>query len=256
MHADHCIDEMAAMIEAKDLRKVYGGKVVALAGISFTVNEGEIFALIGPNGAGKTTTLRILATLLTPTGGYARVGGYDVVKEANRVRRIISYLPEEAGAYERLTGREFLKFFADLMASSPSDVPEMVERGVEIAGLGERIDNRIKEYSKGMKRRLLLARALMSIPKVALLDEPTSGLDVYHAVHVRKTIKSFCSRHKVTVLVSSHNMLEIEFLSDRVGFINQGRLLAVGSPKELIGRFGGENLEEAFVRAVESHEEA
>ena len=239
----------------ENLWKVFGKKT-ALRGISFEVRRGEVFALIGPNGAGKTTTLRILATLLTPTRGRAAVEGYDVVRDAAEVRRIISYLPEEAGAYERLTGHEFLEFFANLMAEDEGSVGEMVKRGVEIAGLGSRIDDRIKEYSKGMRRRLLLARALMSTPKVALLDEPTSGLDVYHAVHVRNVIKEFCRKHGITVLLSSHNMLEVEYMSDRIAFINKGVIVAVGTAEELKARYSASNLEEAFVRAVETYEEA
>lgn len=240
-------------VEVRDLVKVYGrGKraVRALDGVAFEVKPGEIFGLIGPNGAGKTTCLRILATLLRPTSGYAAIYGHDVVEEADVVRRIISYLPEEAGAYERLTGREYLELFASFYARSESERRRMVEEGARLSGLGERLDDRIKTYSRGMKRRLALARALMVRPKVAILDEPTSGLDVLHAVHVRRTIREFAKRHGVTVIFSSHNMLEVEYLADRVAIIHRGRIIAEGRPKELIEEHGAENLEEVFVRLV------
>ena len=228
----------------------YYGKVRALDGVSFRVSEGEIFGLIGPNGAGKTTTLRIIATLLKPTSGKALVMGYDVVREADKVRRIISYLPEEAGAYKNLTGREYLEFMAQLYARSKRDAEEMVEEAIKISGLGDRIDDRVKTYSKGMKRRLLVARTLMVKPKLAILDEPTSGLDVVHALHVRKIIKGYARKYGVTVLTSSHNMLEVEYLCDRIALIHKGRIVDEGIPKELKGRYGASNLEEVFEMAI------
>jgi len=244
------------MQESVIVRELVGfyGKKQALRGVTFTVGRGEIFGLIGPNGAGKTTTLRIIATLLYPSGGEVIVEGYDVVKEPEKVREILSYLPEDAGTYDRLTGREFLKFFAELTATNADEVEEMVSRGAEIAGLGSRLYDKTKEYSKGMKRRLLLARALMTMPKVALLDEPTAGLDVTHAVYTRNIIKDFSKKYRTTVLLSSHNMLEVENLCDRVAFINQGKIIAIGSPKKLLDMYNASDLEEAFVKAVSSSE--
>ncbi|AMM54644.1 ABC transporter ATP-binding protein [Pyrococcus kukulkanii] len=235
-------------VKVEKLEKDYG-KVKALKGISFTIEEGEIFGLIGPNGAGKSTTLRILATLLMPTGGRAEVFGYDVVKEAEEVRKLISYLPEEAGAYKRLTGLEYLEFMAKLYAKDKKKAEEMLKLGIELSGLGERLRDKVSTYSKGMTRRLLLARALMVKPKLAILDEPTSGLDIMNAFEIRKTIKEFV-REGVTFLISSHNMLEVEYLCDRVALIHKGRIVEIGEPEELKAKYNAENLEEVFMEAI------
>ncbi|RLE74730.1 MAG: multidrug ABC transporter ATP-binding protein [Thermoprotei archaeon] len=232
-------------VEVRDLVKLYGS-VRALDGISFEVGRGEIFGLVGPNGAGKTTTLRIVATLIKPTSGVVRVFGHDVVREADEVRRLISYLPEEAGAYRLLTGREYLEFMAKVYRAPPS----VVEEGIRISGLGDAIDKQVRTYSRGMKRRLLVARTLMVRPRLAILDEPTSGLDVAHAMYVRNVIKEYSREHGVTVLLSSHNMLEIEYLCDRVALIDRGRIVEVGVPRELMERYGAENLEEVFLKVV------
>jgi ABC-2 type transport system ATP-binding protein len=236
-------------IEVHDLIKNFGN-VTALNGASFTVGDREIFGLIGPNGAGKTTALRILSTLINPTSGLAEVFGVDVVREAVKVREMISYLPEEAGAYQNLSGYEYLVFMAGFYTSRGKDADDMVEEGERISGLDDRLKDRIKSYSKGMKQRLLLARALMMKPKLAILDEPTSGLDVVHAYHVRQMIKDYVDKQGVTVLLSSHNMLEVEYLCNRVALINEGSVIAEGRPDELKNRFGAENLERVFMEAT------
>jgi ABC-2 type transport system ATP-binding protein len=234
-------------IEIKDLVKSYGG-ITAVKGISFTVNEGEVFGLIGPNGAGKTTTLRILATLLEITSGSINVFGHDLATEANEVRKIISYLPEDAGAYKNLTGRDYLEFIAAFFGES-ADHQHMVERGLQIARLDERIDDKVETYSKGMARRLLVARALMIRPKLAILDELTSGLDVLNAQEVRRTVKGTV-KEGTTVVLSSHNMLEVELMCDRIALIDDGRIVEIGSPLELKKKYDVANIEEVFVRAV------
>ena len=236
-------------VEASGLVKVFGD-VRALDGLTFRVRKGEIYGLIGPNGVGKTTTLRVTATLLTPTSGFVKVFGHDVVHEAPVVRRMISYLPEEAGAYKNLSGFEYLEFMARFNADSKEHVKEMVNAAAEISGLGDRLKDRVKTYSKGMKRRLLVARALMMKPRLGILDEPTSGLDVLHAYHVRRVIKQYVEAHRVTVLLSSHNMLEVEHLCDRVALINRGRIVAEGAPSELKARHNASNLEEVFAKVV------
>ncbi|AHL23270.1 Ribosomal protein S16 [Thermococcus nautili] len=240
---------MKMLVEVENLEKDYG-KVKALKGVSFSIREGEIFGLIGPNGAGKSTTLKILATLLKPTGGTAKIAGYDVVKEADRVRALISYLPEEAGAYKNLTGREYLEFMARLYAKDERKAREMLQLGAELAGLGERLDDKVSTYSKGMTRKLLIARALMMRPKLAILDEPASGLDIVNAYEIRKTIRRFARSEGTTFLISSHNMLEVEFLCDRVAMIAGGRIVEIGTPEELKTKYGAENLEEVFMRAI------
>ncbi len=241
---------MQPAVETNNLSKHYKN-VVALSDLSITVKRGEIFGLIGPNGAGKSTTLRILATLLQPTSGSVSVFGIDVLSEPEEVRKIISYLPEEAGSYKQLTGREYLRFMAEFFDVQDEVKDEMIQKGMEIAGLDERIDDRTKEYSKGMRRRLLIARALMTTPKLALLDEPASGLDVKHAYYVRGIIREHVAKHGVSVLLSSHNMLEVEFLCDRVALIDEGLLIDVGSPKELTSRYNAINLEEVFIKVTE-----
>lgn len=240
---------MSLAIDAKDVVKLFGG-IQALDGLTLTVNKGEICGLIGPNGAGKTTCLRIISTLILPTSGTVKVFGLDVVRQAGEVREIISYLPEEAGAYRNLSGYEYLEFMAKLKTGKHGEVHRMVEEAAEISGLEDRLGDRAKTYSKGMKRRLLVARALMSKPKLSVLDEPASGLDVLHAYHVRETIKRFVKEHGVTVLLSSHNMLEVEHLCDRVALLNKGKLVIEGRPQELKQKFGSANLEEVFAKVV------
>ena len=237
------------MVEVLGLEKDYG-KVKALRGISFSINEGEIFGLIGPNGAGKSTTLKILATLLKPTGGTAKIAGYDVVKDAPKVRELISYLPEEAGAYKNLTGKEYLEFMAKLYAKDEAKAREMLKLGMELSGLGERLNDKISTYSKGMARKLLIARALMVRPKLAILDEPASGLDIVNAYAIRQMIRRFAREEGVTFLLSSHNMLEVEYLCHRVALINRGQIIEVGTPRELKDKYSAENLEAVFMTAV------
>ncbi len=240
---------MQDAIEIRNLTKTFGD-IVALDGASFTVKDREIYGLIGPNGAGKTTTLRILSTLLKPSSGTATIFGNEVVKNPEEVREIISYLPEEAGAYQNLSGYEYLNFMAGFYAKDKDSVDEMLKEAELVSGLGERLDDRVKGYSKGMKRRLLLARALMMKPKLLILDEPTSGLDVVHAFHVRQVIKEYVDKKGVTVLLSSHNMLEVEYLCHRVALINEGKIIAKGSPDELTQKFSAENLEQVFMEVA------
>ncbi|HOJ88856.1 MAG TPA: ABC transporter ATP-binding protein [Pseudothermotoga sp.] len=235
-------------IQVDNLKKNYGS-FQALKGITFEIEQGEIFGLIGPNGAGKTTTLRIICTLLRPDAGSVRVFGHDLLTEPHEIRKVISYLPEDAGAYKELTGIEYLRFIARFFAKDEKHFNQMVERGVQIAGLSDRLRTKVSTYSKGMTRRLLIARALMVNPKLAVLDEPTSGLDVLNAREVRNTIKEFV-QNGGTVLLSSHNMLEVEFLCDRIALINNGEIVKTGTPKGLKEEFGLSNVEEVFTEVI------
>ncbi|MDR3205988.1 MAG: ABC transporter ATP-binding protein [Candidatus Methanoplasma sp.] len=234
-------------LTVEDVHKVYGDRE-AVKGIDFSVRTGEIFGLIGPNGAGKTSTLRMMSTLLRITSGRITVCGHDVATESDEVRKIISYLPEDAGAYKDLTGRAYLKFMAGFFADG-AEAEKMVAYGMEMADLGDRIDSKVDTYSKGMMRRLLIARAIMPAPKVAIMDEVTSGLDVINAFEIRKIIRKI-SEQGVTVIISSHNMFEVDMLCDRVAMINDGRTVLCGTPGELKERFNASNLEEVFVKAV------
>jgi ABC-2 type transport system ATP-binding protein len=233
-------------VDARSLVKQFGN-IRALDEFSFRIKQGEIFGLIGPNGAGKTTTLRIVSTLILPTSGAVDVFDLDVVEQAGEVRKIITYLPEEAGAYPNLSGKEYLEFMARFV---PGGNKEMVAEAAEISGLGERLKDKAKTYSKGMKRRLLVARALMAKPKLAVLDEPASGLDVLHAYHVRQIIKRYVKEQGVTVLLSSHNMLEVEYLCNRVALVNKGKIAVEGEPQELKKKYESQNLEEVFAKVI------
>ena len=240
---------MNEAVEVKDIVKDFGS-IRALDGLSFNIEKGKIYGLIGLNGAGKTTALRIASTLLLPTSGTIKIFGYDVVDDASEVRNLISYLPEEAGAYKNLSGYEYLTFMANFITKDKTKVENLVKTAVEISGLHERLKDKIKGYSKGMKRRLLVARALMNKPKLAILDEPNSGLDVLHSVHVRTIIKKYAKNHNVTILLSSHNMLEVEYLCDRVALINKGKIVIEGTPSELKNKHKAINLEEVFGEVV------
>uniref|UniRef100_A0A7C1E0T6 ABC transporter ATP-binding protein n=1 Tax=Fervidicoccus fontis TaxID=683846 RepID=A0A7C1E0T6_9CREN len=235
------------LLVVNNLVKKYGKKT-AVDSISFTVNMGEIYGLIGPNGAGKTTTLRIIATLLTPTAGSVVVDGIDVTKNPLEVRRRISYLPEEAGAYPYMTGEEYLVFISKLY--DPENYKDIAVEAEELSGLGDALKEKIKTYSKGMKRRLQLARSLAVKPRLAILDEPTSGIDVLYSLEIREQIRRYAKQHGITILLSSHNMLEVEDLCDRVAIIYNGKIIAEGAVKEIINKVGAYNLEEAFARLV------
>lgn len=244
---------MAKILEVKQLSKQYS-KVLAVDRISFDIEQGEIFSLIGSNGAGKTTTIRMISTLLTATEGDAIVNGHSILTEPEKVRQSITYLPDEAGAYKNMTGKKYLRFMAGLFSNDIDEITGYVERAEKICGLRERLNDKIDTYSRGMIRRLLLSRAVMTKPALAILDEPTSGLDVLNALDIRKMIKDLAKNEGMSFLLSSHNMLEIEFVSDRVGIITKGHLLVTGRPDELKKRYNAPNLEEVFERVVKRNE--
>ena len=236
------------VLKVDKLTKQYA-RVLAANEVSFTIDEGEIFALIGPNGAGKTTTIRMISTLIKPTSGDAEVNGNSILKNPEKVRESITYLPDEAGAYKSMTGRNYLNFMANIFTVDRNKSAEFVAKAVEICGLGARLDDKIASYSRGMIRKLLLSRAVMTEPKLAILDEPTSGLDVINALEIRKMIKGL-AKDGMSFLISSHNMLEIEYVSDKVGIIAKGVLRAVGTPDELKAKYNAANLEEVFEEVV------
>lgn len=246
---------MAKVLEVLELSKQYPKKdVFAADKVSFDVEEGEIFALIGPNGAGKTTTIRMISTLIEPTSGDALVSGHSIIREADKVRESITYLPDEAGAYKTMTGRKCLYFMAGLFTADKMTIERYVRTAEQICGLGERLDEKIGGYSRGMIRKLLLSRAVMTEPKLAIMDEATSGLDVINALEIRNMIKKLAKEKNMSFLLSSHNMLEIEYLSDRVGIITGGKLMITGTIPELKERYNAANLEEVFERVVLEHE--
>ena len=245
---------MAAAVEARGLVKRYvvreGGlfrsrrKIVeALRGVSFRAEWGEVLGLLGPNGAGKTTTVKILATLLLPDEGEARVAGFDVVSEASEVRRSIGVvLSVERGFFWKLTGRENLRYFGMLRGLRGRELEERVSYLLKLVGLEElRASDRLyEEYSLGMKARLALARALLHDPPVLLLDEPTLGLDPMSARRIRELVRRMAREEGKAIIITTHNMFEAEIVCDRVAIISKGRIVAVGSPDELKLRVAGE----------------
>ena len=244
---------MPTLLELRDVRKFYGKKE-AVKGVSFDVNEKEIFALIGPNGAGKTTILRMISTLLEINGGNITLNGFDAKQSPAKVREYLTYLPDEAGAYKNMTGIGYLKFMAALCSNTHEEEKKSLEYAVEVCNsLGDALNAKIKTYSKGMMRKLLISRAVMTRPKLAILDEPTSGLDVINGLEIRNFIKSL-TNEGMSVLLSSHNMLEIDYLSDRVGIIDKGIIYDIGTSAELKEKYQASNLEEVFVKAVKQGE--
>ncbi len=241
---------MKYVVKLKNVKKSFG-KTQALRSVSFDVYEGEIFGLIGPNGAGKTTTLRIISTLVKHDGGYVNVLGYELPKYKNYVRGRIAYLPEDAGLYGRLTGWENLLYFAMIYSKRGREAIEMAKLGAEISGLSHSdLHRKASEYSKGMTRRVAVARALMTKAPLVILDEPTTGLDVFSSYGIRMIIKKYAKELGITVILSSHNILEIQYLCDRVALIDKGRIIAVGTPREILEKANASNLEEAFIKLV------
>jgi ABC-2 type transport system ATP-binding protein len=220
------------MIEVEHLVKRYGD-VHAVNGISFTVAEGEIFGLLGHNGAGKTTTIRMLTGRTLPTSGTARVAGFDVVDQLDQVKPLINLVFEEPNLYERLTGRENLRFFAELYGvdgNRPDDLLGMV-------ALSDAADRKVKTYSSGMRQRLLIARALINDPRVLFLDEPTRGLDPTSARELRGLVAGLSDKG-TTVFLTTHYMEEADELCDRVAFLSHGEVVALDAPRELKLRYG------------------
>lgn len=239
---------MDLALKVDGLSKQYKN-TLAVNNISFEINKGEIFALIGPNGAGKTTTVHMISTLITPTSGTAYINGIDVSIKPQKARENFTYLPDEAGAYKNMKGKEYLRFMASLFVDDNETINEYVNNAVEMCGLGDRLNEKISNYSRGMTRKLLLSRAVMTRPTLAILDEPTSGLDILNGMEIRQIIKNL-SKDGLSFLITSHNMLEIEFLSDKVGIINKGVLHDVGSPSELKQKYNAVNLEEVFQNII------
>ncbi|MDI3341549.1 MAG: ABC transporter ATP-binding protein [Sphaerobacter sp.] len=220
------------MVTVEHLTKHYGA-VRALDGISFSVAEGEVFGLLGHNGAGKTTTIRMLTGRARPTSGRATVAGYDVVAERDKIKPLINLVFEDQNLYERLTGRETLRFFADLYGVPRARADELLA----LVGLTEAAGRKVKTYSSGMKQRLLIARALVNQPRVLFLDEPTRGLDPTSARELRNLVKQL-RRQGTTVFLTTHYMEEADELCDRVAFLSQGKIVALDTPRELKLRYG------------------
>ena len=242
---------MGAAVEVCELTKRFSLRkplkdgsrtVVAVDNISFSVEEGEIFALLGPNGAGKTTTLKILATLLKPTSGTAKVAGYDVLAERDAVRRNIGIVFQEPALDTRLTGRENLDFHARMYGLTRSERKRSIEEALSLVELEEYADVLVSEYSGGMRRRLEIARGFVHHPKVLFLDEPTLGLDAHTRRRIWSFIKKLNEEEHTTIILTTHYIEEADFLCSRVGIMHNGRLIAIEEPEKLKSSFADDVL--------------
>lgn len=247
------------MIEARNLTKVFHdkkrGEIRAVDDISFTCRPGQIYGLLGANGAGKTTTLRLLATLLRPTGGSAAVAGFDAAAEPERVRANVGFLATSTALYGRLTARETIAYFGRLNGLSDEAIAGRVARLADELALHEFLDRRVEKFSTGMKQKTSIARTLVHDPAVLIFDEPTIGLDVMTARNIVRFVRDCRTRGK-TVIYSTHVMSEVEKICDVVGIIHHGRLVAEGSLAELRQRYGEQDMEEIFIRAIGGEEAA
>src|SRR5512147_255867 len=220
------------MIECEDLSKQYNGDFWAVSGVTLKVQPGQILALLGQNGAGKTTTVRMLTALLSPTRGWARVGGYDVIKHPQDVRANVGVLTEQHGLYMRMTGEEYLDFFGKVYGLDAKTRKSRSDYLLDYFGLKEAARRRSGEYSKGMKQKLALARALIHDPSVLLLDEPTSAMDPESSRLVRDEIARLRSSQR-TIIICTHNLAEAEALADSIAIIYHGKILLNGTLDEL-----------------------
>ncbi|MFB6166667.1 MAG: ATP-binding cassette domain-containing protein [Candidatus Nanohaloarchaea archaeon] len=227
------------MIEVSHLEKVYGGEA-AVDGMSFEVEEGEVFGVLGPNGAGKTTTIGMLSTLRTPTSGSATVNGYDLDSEEDEVRNSIGIVFQETALDDWLTGRENLDFHARMHDIEKSEREERMEEMLELVDLSGDADRQVEDYSGGMKRRLEIARGLMQEPEVLFLDEPTLGLDAETRRDIWDYIRDLNRRENTTVVLTTHYMEEADYLCDRVAVMREGEIAALDTPENLKSGLGGD----------------
>lgn len=228
---------MPPLIEATGLTKQFDD-LVAVDGLTFDVNEGEILALLGPNGAGKTTTVRMLSSILKPTTGTARIAGIDVTQNPRAVRHMIGHLTEFPGLYLRMRPLEYLDFFGELQSMSHADSRARAEELMKHFEIWDARDRRLGEYSKGMRQKMALIRAMLHNPRVLYLDEPTSAMDPHSAKQVRDAIGTLRgSGH--TIILCTHNLVEAETLADHIAVIRRGKLIALGTSNELKRQFLG-----------------
>jgi sodium transport system ATP-binding protein len=241
------------MIEAHNLTKTFRdkkrGEIRAADDISFRVSPGQIYGLLGANGAGKTTTLRLLATLLQPTGGSATVAGFDVAREPQKVRANVGVLAASTALYGRLTAREMIAYFGKLNGLSDAEIRARIKRIADELDMHEFLDRRCDKFSTGMKQKTSIARTHIHDPAVMIFDEPTLGLDVMTARAIVKFVRECRNRGK-TVIYSTHVMSEVEKLCDTIGIIHGGKLLAEGTLAGLRATHGEQDMEEIFVKVV------
>lgn len=230
------------MIELIGLTKQFDD-FTAVDGVTLSVPAGEILALLGPNGAGKTTTVRMLAAILHPTAGRASVAGYDVAGHPQEIRRRVGLLTEHPGLYLRMRGREYLDFFGRLMGLSAAERESRARELLDYFGMSEAWERRMGTYSKGMRQKMALVRAMLHDPSVLLLDEPTSAMDPHSAKLVRDAVLGL-RHHQRAIIICTHNLAEAETLADRIAIIRRGKIVALGTPAELKARLLGPPLME------------
>ncbi len=233
-------------IEIINLTKQFGD-ITAVDNLNLEIGWGELFGILGPNGAGKSTAVNVLSTLLEPTEGSATVGGHDVVFDPNGVRKIIGMCPQEPAFYPHLTGRENIELIGEMHLVPKDVLKDRIDSMIEKIGMEDHINRRAKEYSGGMVRRVSMLMALVSNPKIALLDEPTVAMDPKSRRAVWEFIREL-KGNGVSIILTTHYMEEAEELCDRVAIIDEGKLIELGSPEELMERHQAEHLEEVFLK--------
>ena len=220
--------------------------VTAIDGLSLEIEKGELFGLLGPNGAGKTTTIKVLCGLLKPTSGSVQIAGYDVCKEIVKVKEIIGVCPQDPTAYAFLSGKENVELFGSLHTMPKEKLKNNTEDLLEKMGLTEDANRRLGKYSGGMKRRINLIIALVHDPEIAFLDEPTVAMDPQSRHAVWDFIKGLEKKGN-TIILTTHSMEEAQELCERIGIMDHGKLIALGTPKQLMDKFHAKNLEEVFI---------
>ena len=241
------------MIEIDNLTKKYGEKT-AVEDLTLKIARGECFAFLGPNGAGKTTTIKVMAGLLQPSSGTVRLCGHDIIDESVAAKDKLAYVPDQPYLYEKLSGREFLRFVADMYGIGREALDRHIERYTETFALAEYLDDLCEAYSHGMKQRVVLTAALLHDPEVLVVDEPMVGLDPRGARLVKDLFRERAGAG-FTVFLSTHSLAIAEEVADRIGVINRGHLIALGTLEELHERWGGEGgLEAMFLRITETGE--
>jgi ABC-2 type transport system ATP-binding protein len=224
--------ENEPIIQVQDLTKMFG-KFTAVDDISFNVKKGEVFGLLGPNGAGKSTTLRVLSTLARPTKGTATIGGYDIVKNDNEVRKLIGIVSEKMIMYNRLTAAENLRFFGNLFNIPKAVLNKRIDDLLELVQLTKWKDSQVGTFSTGMRQRINVVRALLNMPQVLFLDEPTLGLDPQSSVEIREFIKKLNRENGTTILITTHMMVDADLLCDRIAIVDHGKIVALDTSTNL-----------------------
>jgi ABC-2 type transport system ATP-binding protein len=233
---------MDAMVETKGLAKTFGnaqrGEVQAVKGIDLQIQKGEIFSLLGPNGAGKTTTISMISGLIEPTRGDAYIGGYSITRQPLQAKRLLGVVPQEIALYPTLSARQNLEFFGRMYGLSGKDLAQRIDGMLDFVELADRQSDRIETYSGGMKRRINIAAGLLHDPQVVYMDEPTVGIDPQSRRRILDTVKLLRDQRGMTVLYTTHLMEEAQELSNRVGIIDHGEIIALGTPGDLIQQVG------------------